>query len=92
MTPHVVSLGKWGTMSSKEKLFRKIKNNPKNVSYDELVSLLGKYGCIVFERKGSHAAVTHKDASRTLTVPRKKPIKQHYVKDCIKFIEEVNDL
>lgn len=79
-------------MSRKKKLFNKIKNNPKNVSYEELISLLEKYDCIIIDKNGSHFGVTHELADRTLTVPRHKPIGKYYVKDCLKLIEEVNQL
>lgn len=78
-------------MSRKEKLFHKIKNNPNNVSYEELTSLLRKYDCIIIDKNGSHFGVTHELSDRTLTIPRHKPIKKYYIKDCIKFIEEVNE-
>ena len=73
------------------KAFEKIKNNPKNVTKEQLISLLKYYNCIVMENrgKGGHFMVTHEKIEYSIPIPSDKPIKVYYVKDCIKLIEEV---
>lgn len=80
-------------MVSKLKEYEKIKNNPKNVSKDQLISVLEFFGFIVNSGrgKGGHFMVGHELLDRSLPIPSNKPIKQQYVKDCIKMIEEVRE-
>ncbi|MBO1306717.1 type II toxin-antitoxin system HicA family toxin [Enterococcus sp. 669A] len=70
-----------------------MRNNPKNVSKEKLITILRRFGCTVFERSGgSHFAVSHPKIERTLTIPSKKPIKAVYIRDCVRFIDEVKEI
>lgn len=77
-------------MSKLTKLYEKVKNNPKQVRFDELDKLLIYYG---FQRKqprsgSSHYIYTY--GSVRVTVPFKQPhIKSVYVKLAIDALEGV---
>ncbi|GAX88623.1 type II toxin-antitoxin system HicA family toxin [Effusibacillus lacus] len=76
-------------MSKLEKLWQKIKNNPKQVRFEELDKLLVKAG---FERRqprrGSSHYVYRKAGSKPVTVPYRQPhILSVYVEEAIKVLE-----
>lgn len=72
-------------MSQKTKLIAAIKNNPKNVSFDELHSYLLMHGAEWREAKGSHRYYTIN--GETLAVPRQKPLKAYIVEKAIDLVE-----
>lgn len=74
-------------MGRKNKLFQKIKNNPKNVKFEILKNLLEDCGYLGINRGGSHWVFT-KDNHKSITIPYKKPIKVIYVKHTINLLEE----
>ena len=71
-------------MSSKEKLLKNIKNNPKNVSYDDIKRLLNLYGYELISIRGSHHKFERNGES--VIIPYHKPIKEIYVKQVIERI------
>ena len=74
-------------MSRKDKLFEAIKNNPKNVKFEDLKKILESLGYTAVNRGGSHYVFTKED-SISLTIPYKRPVKVIYVKQVIKIIED----
>ena len=76
-------------MSKKDKLLQAIKNNQKNVKFEDLKKILENIGYTAINRGGSHYVFTKKD-SISLTIPFKRPVKVIYVKQVIKIIEEEN--
>ena len=74
-------------MSKKEKLKEAIKNNPKNVKFEDLQKILESIGYIGINNGGSHYVFTKKN-SISLTIPYRKPVKVIYVKQVIRIIEE----
>jgi len=74
-------------MSRKDKLIEAIKNNPKNVRFEDLKKILESLGYTAVNRGGSHYVFT-KEASLSLTIPYKRPVKVIYVKQVIKIIED----
>ncbi|SHM41873.1 hypothetical protein SAMN05660826_00962 [Caldanaerovirga acetigignens] len=82
-------------MSYYEKLYFKIKNNPKDVMFDELRTLMTKVGGFNDRPgKGDHWIFTHPDFPdiRIVIDTRggRKPLKPIYVKKCMKYFDEVN--
>ena len=73
-------------MSKKDKLIEAIKNNPKNVKFEELRKILENIGYKAINNGGSHYVFT-KENSISLTIPYKRPVKIIYVKQVIKIIE-----
>jgi predicted RNA binding protein YcfA (HicA-like mRNA interferase family) len=82
-------------MSHYEKLYRKIKNNPKNVRFNEIDKLLTNVGGFERRNKGtSHYIYSHPDLKAIddyVNIPYKKPhIKARYIKKAIEKFELAN--
>lgn len=80
-------------MSHYRKLYNKMKNNPKNVSFEDIDKLLTKVGG--FNRsnpKGgsSHYTYSHPDLDDIMTIPKDRPVKAFYVKRALKYLDMVN--
>lgn len=76
-----------------EKLYEKIKKNPRDVKFEEIDKLLINYGG--FKRrdgKGSHYVYKHPmltDIKDYLTIPKAKPVKQVYILKALKLLDKV---
>lgn len=75
-------------MSSKEKLIKELKNNPKNVRFKVLKNLLLDVGYECFSKGGSHYQF-RKEGCELVTIPFKRPIKAIYVKMVLKAVEDM---
>lgn len=76
-------------MSKKEKLIQRVRQNPKNVRFEDIDQLLLSLG---FEKrqKGSHATYILKGQGR-ITVPFRKPfILPVYVKAVLGLLDEMD--
>ncbi len=80
-------------MTKREKRLEKIRNNPKNVRFEDLDQVLRDYG---FERRqpgsgSSHYVYIHRVWPKyQLTVPYKRPfLKSHYVREVLKILDEI---
>jgi len=76
-------------MVRKEKLLAKIRQNPKNVRFQDIDKLLLSLG---FEKRqrGSHATYVLKGQGR-ITIPFRKPfILPVYVKEVLKLVDELD--
>lgn len=84
-------------MTKQEKRLKRIRQNPKNVRFEELQKLLEDYGFVLDHVRGSHYYFIGEVAGEefSLTIPFHRPhIKLAYVKlvlNLIARIEEVND-
>ena len=67
-----------------------MKNNPKNVSFEQIKKLLKNYGYTAINTGGSHW-VFRKEDFEAITIPYKKPIKIIYVKKVLKIIGAYDD-
>ncbi len=77
-------------MSKREKALNKIRNNPKNVRYEELEAVLIFLG---FEKRntGSSHVVFTRAGSLPLTIPIHKPqLKPFCVKLALRTIDEID--
>ena len=79
-------------MGRREKLLEKIRNNPKNVRFEDVDRLLIWAG---FEcrqpRGGSSHYIYKKPGCCPLPIPRHKPLLSVYVKKALIYIEEHGD-
>jgi len=76
-------------MNKKEKLLKKIRQNPKNVRFKDVDKLLLSLG---FEKRqrGSHTTYVLKKQGR-ITIPFRKPfILPVYVKEVLKLLDEMD--
>jgi hypothetical protein len=80
----------------REKRLRRIKQNPRNVSFDDLKTALEDYGFEMRPSKGtSHHFFRAEIQTQvwTLTIPYKKPhVNVTYVKAALKAIDEIQEL
>jgi len=77
-------------MTKKEKLFERIKNNPKNVKFSDLKQLLLDENFILDRISGSHHIFRYKDI--VFVIPMyKNQVKFVYVKRVIEIIEELRN-
>jgi len=74
-------------LSRKEKLIEAIKNNPKNIRFEDLKKILESIGYIAINNGGSHYVFTREN-SISLTIPYKRPVKVIYVKQVIEILEK----
>jgi len=72
-------------MSKKDKLLKAIKNNPKDVRFEDLKKLLLSHGYTGHNTGGSHW-VFRKAGFPDEVVPYKKPVKAYYVIRALKSI------
>lgn len=82
-------------MSHYEKLYKKIKNNPKNVRFEEIDKLLTRIGGFERRNKGTtHYLYSHPDLTNIddyVNVPYKKPhINSTYIKKALEKFELAN--
>jgi len=77
-------------MTQIQKLYDKIKNNPRNVSFEELSKLMEHFGFEVRSR-ASHYTFRHGKLNEIITV-KKEPgqIKVIYIKKCLTAIESIS--
>jgi predicted RNA binding protein YcfA (HicA-like mRNA interferase family) len=79
-------------MTKREKRLQKIRQNPKNVSFEDLRQVMEDHGFIVDRSSGSHyqfrAAVG--DRMWKLTIPFHRPhVKTPYVSKALRAIDEI---
>ncbi len=77
-------------MSKKEKLIQKLRNNPTNVRFETLQSLLLYYGFIERTPKGGSSHYTYIFKQYIITIPKHKPVKSIYVKKVLSILEDLN--
>jgi hypothetical protein len=82
-------------MAKKDKRLQKMRQNPKTVTYDILVSVLEAHGFVITQGKGSHVDARFELGSRvwrdTLVKPHgdKKYLSPAAVKKTLKHIDEI---
>ena len=77
-------------MSKKDKLLQKLKNNPTNVKFETLQSLLLYYGFTERTPKGGSSHHTFTYRNQIITIPRHKPVKRIYVKKVLSILKDLN--
>lgn len=77
-------------ISRKEKLIKKMKNNPKAMRFEELDKVLKDVGFSCRQPKGGSSHYTYVLEDKLLTVPYNRPfIKVIYIKIAIRILEEL---
>lgn len=81
-------------MSKRQKRLARIRQNPQNVSLDDLRRVLEDYGFEYKQTVGSHYtfSVVIGERTKLLVVPFRRPIKAVYVKKALKMIDEIIEL
>ena len=79
-------------MSKKEKIIQKLRQNPQNVRFKEIDSLLCSLGFKKRQRGTSHVIYTI-PGKYPLSIPFRKPfILPVYVKQVLQLLDELNDI
>ncbi|MBC7341771.1 MAG: type II toxin-antitoxin system HicA family toxin [Clostridia bacterium] len=74
-------------MGRLEKLYEKVKRNPRQVRFDELRKLLLRAGFRERQPRGGSSHYTYVKDGKLITVPRDNPVKPEYVKEAIEALE-----
>jgi predicted RNA binding protein YcfA (HicA-like mRNA interferase family) len=79
-----------GLIDSKraQRLYDQVAGNRKNCAYEDLERLLEAVGFAKRSPRSGSSHVTFKRGTATLTVPRRKPLKEHYVGEALLLIDE----
>lgn len=77
-------------MSKKEKALEKLRQNPKNVRFEELAEILIGLGFVEKPGKGSHSKFVY--GVHVLVIPKRKPfLKPIYITLALQVIDEILD-
>lgn len=76
-------------MSKREKLLQRIKNNQKNVRFQDFCTLMGYFGFALVRVRGSHHLYQHPNVEDVMSVQPKKDnmAKSYQVQQFLKLIE-----
>jgi len=77
-------------MSQRDKLLNKTKNNPNNVKFETLQSLLLYFGFKERQPKSGSSHYTYTYNDYIITIPKHKPVNKIYVKKVLKILSELN--
>ena len=78
-------------MSRKDKLLEKIKNNPKNIRFDEIDKVLLSAGFMRRQPRKGSSHYTYVLGDLIITIPYKRPyIKSRYVKEALDLLEKLD--
>ena len=77
-------------MSKREKLLKKLRNNPQNVKFETIQKLLLSYGFNERQPRGGSSHYTYTFNTTIITVPKHKPVNPIYVKKVIKIIDSLH--
>lgn len=75
-------------MGRKEKLFRKAKNSPNNISFDELCSLAKQVGFLYKNNNGDHEIYKHPNGKMMNFQSVNGKAKPYQVRQLLDYIEE----
>ena len=78
-------------MSKRKKRLERIRQNPNNVSLEDLRGVLEDYGFIYKQTVGSHYTFTYYlgGQRKVFVVPFRRPVKRDYVKHAIRLIDQI---
>jgi hypothetical protein len=78
-------------MTKKDKLFKRILNNPADVRFQEIQKLLEQYEFGLERVTGDHY-IFRKPGFRPISVPYTMPVRSYIVREVIKIVNEIIDL
>lgn len=77
-------------MTQREKLLERLRNNPKNVRFEEIDALLTSYGFVARQPGGGSSHYVYRRDGRIITIARHKPfIHSKAVKEVLDAISEI---
>ena len=78
-------------MSKRDKQLQVIRNNPKNVKFDTIQSILLNYGFKESAPGGGSSHYTYSKGVYRITVVKNKPVNSIYIKRAIQIIDMLED-
>ena len=78
-------------MTTADKTLDRMKNNPRDLRIDDLLSVAERYGIEVRNSGGSHHVFSVRGIPDSLCVPAHRPIKPVYVKRFIVLIDTIKE-
>ena len=78
-------------MSKADKTFSKMKNNPRDWSIEDVISVTDRHTIEHRNDGGSHFVFSHPEIQEAVTVPAHRPINQVYIKKIIAMIEKIKE-
>jgi predicted RNA binding protein YcfA (HicA-like mRNA interferase family) len=81
-------------MTKRDKRLQKLRQNPKQVSFDEIKQILEDYGFIEVRTQGSHHTFIAELGKQNwrITIPFRRPVKLPYIREALKQIDEIRQL
>ncbi len=78
-------------MAKRDKLLKRIQQNPKDVSFADLRGLLEQFGFELERTRGSHHSFLRLVGGKktVIVLPYKRPLKEVYVKKALALIAEI---
>ena len=78
-------------MTKREKLLKRIRHNPRNVSFQDMRTLLEAFGFELDRTRGSHHSFVGwvGEQKVSLVIPYKQPLKAIYVRRALELIGEI---
>lgn len=80
-------------MVKKRKLFQRIVNNPKNIKFNDFITLVEAFGFVLDRVKGSHHTYKHPEVNEAflqLQPGRNGDAKPYQIKQFLRLVEEYN--
>ena len=78
-------------MSKKDKQLQSIRNNPKNVKFETIQSILLSHGFTESTPGGGSSHYTYCKGIYRVTVVKDKPVNSIYIKQVIRIIDELEE-
>ncbi|MBZ0310271.1 MAG: type II toxin-antitoxin system HicA family toxin [Anaerolineae bacterium] len=81
-------------MTKREKRLQKLRQNPKNVSFQDLKTVLEDFGFELVRSSGSHHSfsIMIGQEQHLLVIPYSRPIKTIYVRETLDLIDKLLEL
>ena len=76
-------------MSKKEKMLQSIRNNPRNVRFEAIQSILLSYGFSETQPSGGSSHYTYHRGIYRITIPKDNPVNKIYIKKAIEIIDKL---
>jgi hypothetical protein len=77
---------------SKAELLDRMRSNPRDWRIEDVIRLCELTGVACTPpRGGSHYKVKHQAIAEILTIPTQRPIKPVYIRDLVRFVDQVRE-
>jgi predicted RNA binding protein YcfA (HicA-like mRNA interferase family) len=78
-------------MSKLEKKLEAMRSNPRaDWQISDVETIAKAFGIVMRKSGGSHVTLSHPRVPKILTIPAHRPIKAPYIRDLVRFIDEID--